>query len=64
MDLGRLLHPRSVAVVGATEREDSYAGQTLLNLASAGFPGQVWGVNPGRTEVYGRACFPALSDLP
>ncbi|HEY6776433.1 MAG TPA: acetate--CoA ligase family protein [Thermoleophilaceae bacterium] len=64
MDLGRLLHPRSVAVVGATEREDSYAGQTLLNLASAGFPGPVWGVNPGRTEVYGRPCFPALSELP
>jgi acyl-CoA synthetase (NDP forming) len=26
MELGRLLHPRSVAVVGGTEREDSYAG--------------------------------------
>lgn len=64
MDLRRLLHPRSVAVVGATEREDSYAGRTLLNLASAGFPGKVWGVNPRRTEVYGRPCFPALSDLP
>ena len=64
MDLARLLHPRSVAVVGATEREDSYAGQTLLNLAGAGFPGPVWGVNPGRTEVHGRPCFPALSDLP
>jgi acetate---CoA ligase (ADP-forming) len=64
MELGRLLHPRTVAVVGATEREDSYAGQTLLNLAAAGFPGRVWGVNPGRTEVYGRPCFPALTDLP
>jgi acyl-CoA synthetase (NDP forming) len=64
MDLRRLLHPRSVAVVGATDREGSYAGETLLNLAAAGFPGQVWGVNPGRDEVYGRPYFPALSDLP
>ena len=32
MELGRLLHPRTVAVGGATERPGSYAGQTLLNL--------------------------------
>jgi acyl-CoA synthetase (NDP forming) len=64
MDLRRLLHPRTVAVVGATDREGSYAGETLLNLAAAGFPGEVWGVNPRRDEVYGRRCFATLSDLP
>ena len=64
MDLSRLLRPRSVAVVGATERDDSYAGETLLNLNAAGFPGAVWGVNPGRSEAHGRPCFPSLSDLP
>ena len=64
MDLSRLLHPRSVAVVGATERHGSYAGQTLINLETAGYAGEVWGVNPGRTEVYGRPCFPTLADCP
>jgi hypothetical protein len=28
----RLLHPRTVAVAGATDRAGSPAGQTLLNL--------------------------------
>ena len=64
MDLRRLLHPRTVAVVGATERYGSYAAQTLLNLAAAGYPGEVWGVNPGRSRAHGVPCFPALSDLP
>ncbi len=64
MDLRRLLHPRSIAVVGATERYGSYAGQTLLNLAGAGYPGEVWGVNPGRSEVHGVPCFPSLAELP
>ena len=64
MDLGRLLRPRSVAVVGASERDDSYAGETLLNLSAAGFAGPVWGVNPNRSEAHGRPCFPSLSDLP
>jgi len=63
MDFRRLLHPRTIAVVGATDR-DSYAGQTLLNLRAAGYPGEVWGVNPGRSEAHGVPCFPSLSDLP
>ena len=50
MDLGRLLRPRSIAVVGASERDDSYAGETLLNLRGAGFAGPVWGVNPKRAD--------------
>jgi acetate---CoA ligase (ADP-forming) len=64
VDVARLLHPRSIAVVGATERPGSYAGQTLLNLELAGYPGEVWGVNPRRTSVYGRPCFPSLADCP
>ncbi|HEX3614963.1 MAG TPA: acetate--CoA ligase family protein [Solirubrobacteraceae bacterium] len=63
-DLSRLLRPRSVAVVGASDRPGSYAAQALLNLETIGFPGAVWGVNPTRTEVLGRPCVPTLADLP
>jgi acetyl-CoA synthetase len=64
VDLSRLLHPRTIAVVGATDREGSYAGETLLNLRRLGYAGTVWGVNPGRAEAHGIPCFPALADLP
>ena len=64
MNLSRLLRPRSVAVVGATDRPASYGGQALLNLDAIGFPGPVWGVNPGRSEVLGRPCVSSLTDLP
>jgi acetate---CoA ligase (ADP-forming) len=64
VDLSRLLHPRTVAVVGATDRHGSYAAETLVNLEAAGYPGEVWGVNPRRTEVRGRPCFASLSDCP
>jgi len=59
-----LLRPRSVAVVGATDRDGSYGAQALISLQSIGFPGQVWGINPGRSEVLGRPCVPSLADLP
>jgi acetate---CoA ligase (ADP-forming) len=64
VDLHRLFHPRSVAVVGASEREGSYGGQTLVNLATLDYPGRVWPVNPNRTRVHGEECFPSLGDLP
>ena len=64
MDLSRLLQPRSIAVVGASERDGSYAGETLLNLRAAGFDGPVWGVNPNRAEAHGFPCYPSLSGLP
>jgi acetate---CoA ligase (ADP-forming) len=64
MDLGHLISPRSIAVVGATDRPGSYGAQALLNLDAIGFAGPVWGVNPGRTEVLGRPCVPSVSDLP
>ena len=63
-DLSRLLRPRSVAVVGASDRPGSYAAQALINLDAIGYPGEVWGVNPGRTEVLGRPCVPSIADLP
>jgi acetyl-CoA synthetase len=64
MDLTRLLRPRSVAVLGATDRPASYGAQALLNLDAVGFDGPVFGVNPRRHEVLGRPCVPSLADLP
>ena len=64
MDLRRLFHPRSVAVVGASESEGSYGGQTLVNLTTLSYGGRVWGVNPKRSSVHGFECYPSLGDLP
>jgi acetate---CoA ligase (ADP-forming) len=63
-DLRRLMRPASVAVVGATDRPGSYAAETLLNFGTIGYPGEVWGVNPGREEVFGFPCVPSVSELP
>ena len=46
MNLDRLLAPRSVAVVGASPRVDTYGHQALDNLVAAEFDGPVFGVHP------------------
>jgi acetate---CoA ligase (ADP-forming) len=64
MELTRLMSPRSVAVVGATPRPDTYAHETLRNLALLGYDGDVWGVHPTHRSVLGREVFSSLRELP
>ena len=64
MDLARLLDPRSIAVVGATPRAETYAHEVLRNLETLGYDGEVWGVHPRHEVVRGRAVYPSLRDLP
>ena len=53
-----------MAVVGATERPGSYGDTVVRNLDVAGFPGDLYCVNPGRESVHGHPCVPSLRDLP
>ncbi len=62
--LDPLLRPRSIAVVGASERELSVGRQAVHNLLAGGFEGPLWPVNPGRDTVLGLPCFPGLDALP
>ena len=63
VDLGPLLAPSSIAIVGATDRPGSYGGTALNNLLRAGYGGRLVGVHPTRTDVHGIACVPRLDDL-
>ncbi len=56
--------PRSVAVVGASERARSVGFTLFQNLRTSGFKGSVWPVNGKRDEVQGVRAFHALSELP
>ena len=62
--LDPLLRPRSIAVLGATERAGSVGRHTVENLLKGGFEGRLYAVNPRRTAVCGVSCYPSLSALP
>ncbi len=62
--LDPLLRPRSIAVIGASEREGTVGRNTVENLLKGGFEGRLYAVNPGRASVLGVACFPSLAKLP
>jgi len=64
LPVGRLLAPRSVAIVGASPREDAIGFRVIRNLRRLGFAGAIFPVNPRYPEVAGLACYPTLSAVP
>ncbi len=56
--------PRSVAVIGATDREGSVGRTILWNLVTNPFGGTVFPVNARRTSVLGIKCYPGVAAIP
>jgi acetyltransferase len=59
-----LFNPRSVAVFGVSEKEDSVAGTLFKNMRKSGFTGMVFPVNPKHDVIYGEHCYGYASELP
>ncbi len=59
-----LFNPRSVAVFGVSEKEDSVAGTLFKNMRKSGFKGNVYPINPKHDEIYGERCYGYASELP
>lgn len=62
--LAAILEPRSIAVIGATERPGSVGAALMRNLKEGGFDGPLTPVNPKRGEVHGVAAYPHIAEVP
>ncbi|MEV5744953.1 acetate--CoA ligase family protein [Microbispora rosea] len=63
MPVGELFNPRSIALVGATDKS-GWSISTLTNLRTHGFRGPVHLVNPRGGVVHGEQAHRSLSDIP
>jgi acetyltransferase len=63
-NLQQLFAPRSVALIGASERPGSVGGTVLRNLAGAGFKGAIYPVNPKYARLAGFECYAGVDQLP
>lgn len=62
--IGRMLRPRSIAIVGASPTPGALGAKVLANLEDNGFAGDIHLVNPKRAEIHGRPCLASIDDLP
>ncbi len=61
-EMARLVRPRSVAVVGVSEREAAFGNRVVANLGA--FDGRTYLVNAKYPVLGGRPCFPSVEALP
>ena len=61
--LERLFSPRSIAVIGASERIGSLGRIAIDNLRIGGFTGELIAVNPKYQSVAGLPCYPSIAAI-
>jgi acetyltransferase len=69
-DLSPLMNPRSVAIIGASQRGSSAlnreprGNRVIRNLRTFGYPGKIFTVNPKYSEVMDCPCYPDITAIP
>lgn len=62
--ISRLVHPRSVAIIGASADLKKTAGRPLAYLLKHGFDGAIYPVNPRVSQIGDLTCYPDIESIP
>jgi acyl-CoA synthetase (NDP forming) len=60
----KFFNPRSVAVIGASRRQDTIGQALVRNLVMGDFTGRVYVVNPTATAVSGMPAYTSVGEIP
>jgi acetyl coenzyme A synthetase (ADP forming)-like protein len=60
----RLMEPRSVAVIGASNEQGKIGNSVMRNLIDGGFSGEIHPVNPRADDILGRKAYKSVTDVP
>ncbi|MDH7506426.1 MAG: bifunctional acetate--CoA ligase family protein/GNAT family N-acetyltransferase [Candidatus Thermoplasmatota archaeon] len=63
-NLDKIFKPKSIAVIGASEKTGSPGYRVFRNLIGSGYEGVVYPVNPNRESVQGVQAYPTITDVP
>jgi len=61
--LTSLFTPRTIALFGASDRENSVGGVVFRNLLSSGYEGRIYAINPKHDTVQGEKAFKSLDEV-
>ncbi|AVZ76310.1 CoA-binding protein [Streptomyces lunaelactis] len=60
----RLMQPRSVTVIGASNEQGKIGNSVMRNLIDGGFPGDIHPVNPKADDILGLKAYKSVMDVP
>jgi acyl-CoA synthetase (NDP forming) len=61
--LDYVFNPRSVAVIGASEVPGKASERRTRSLIEGGYKGNVYLINPKRSELFGRKAYPSITEI-
>ncbi|MEO8409877.1 MAG: GNAT family N-acetyltransferase [Propionivibrio sp.] len=61
--LTTLFEPKSVAVVGASDRENSVGNVLFKNIVDGGYKGRLYPINPKHKTVLGVKCYKSVEEI-
>ena len=62
-NMDKIFHPKSIAVVGASEKRGSIGAALMRNLIDCGFAGEIYPINPKHDIMWKRSVYSSLEDL-
>ncbi|HEX6359969.1 acetate--CoA ligase family protein [Actinophytocola sp.] len=62
--MNRLMNPRSVAVIGASDQAGKIGNSVMKNLINGGYAGEIYPINPKADEIQGRKAYKSIGDVP
>jgi acetyltransferase len=63
-NLNNVFKPKSIAVIGASNKIGSPGYRIFRNLIGSGYEGVVYPVNPNKESIQGVQAYPSINDLP
>lgn len=61
--LNKLFSPKSVAVIGASDRLDSVGGVVFSNMLESGFKGELFPINSAHESVQGKRAYASIEQI-
>ncbi|MBL0717506.1 MAG: bifunctional acetate--CoA ligase family protein/GNAT family N-acetyltransferase [Desulfosarcina sp.] len=62
-NINRMFQPKSVAVVGASEKPGSIGNALMRKLMKSEFSGNVYPINPNHKTIYTHHAYPSIQDI-
>src|SRR5574343_26814 len=61
--LTALFEPKSVAVIGASERENSVGSIIFKNILGSGYKGRLYAINPKHDTIHGQQAYKSIEEI-
>jgi acetyl coenzyme A synthetase (ADP forming)-like protein len=62
--MNRIMHPKAVAVIGASSEDGKIGNSVMKNLINGGYKGKIYPIHPKAEEILGVKAYAGVKDVP